>query len=52
MGAGWRKLSSVGVVPIILLEMGFEEGRWMAQVIIGTGNGTNNIFWINFEDGR
>ena len=30
----------------------FEDGRWMAQAIIGIGNGTNNTWWANFEDGR
>ena len=44
MGAGQRKLLLVlGMEPIILLQT-FGDRRWIAQVIIGVGNSTNNTF--------
>ena len=32
------------MVPIILLEIKFEEGRWIAYDILGVRNGTKNTF--------
>ena len=39
------------MVPIILLDIRFEDGRWIAQVVIGIWNGTNNTFGMGFEEG-
>ena len=35
----------MGFRPTILLDIGFEDGRWLAQAIIGRSS-TNNIFWV------
>ena len=41
------------MIPTILLDIDFEDGRWIAGLLLVFGNSTNNTFGTkSFEDGR
>ena len=56
MGAGWHKLVLISeMVPIKLLEVRFEEGRWDSVSYYRYLEWYQQYFvdmWISFEDGR